>query len=226
MAQFGQTGLVSRTKMALVGVAALALGFGGSSALAQDATPVEGNPVLPIVGVDGNALGTVEVWEADGAVTFAIEVQGLEPGEHGLHLHETGACDTETDPPFDTAGGHFNPETTVHGPGEATTVADDGSTPAEHDHGDGDDVESHAGDLGNIVVGEDGTASVTVTTSTVTLEPGVANSLADDDGTALVIHADADDLMTDPSGNSGDRIGCTVIFGGTDAGTPAATPVS
>lgn len=223
MAQFGQTGIVARTRMALVGAAALALSLGGA-ALAQDATPVDGNPVLPIVGVDGNQLGTVEVWEADGMVTFEIEVSGLEPGEHGLHLHETGLCDTETDPPFDSAGGHFNPDVTVHGPGEATTVAADGSTPAEHEHGD--DAESHAGDLGNIVVNDDGTASVTVTTSTVTLEPGLANSLADDDGTALVIHADTDDLMTDPSGNSGDRIGCTVIYGPTDIGTPAATPVS
>lgn len=224
MAQFGQTSIISRTKMALVGIAALALGMGGGAALAQDATPVDGNPVLPIVGVDGNALGTVEVWEANGAVSFAIEVSGLEPGEHGLHLHEFGICDTETDPPFDSAGGHFNPDTTVHGPGEATTVAADGSTATEHEHGD--DVESHAGDLGNIVVNEDGTASVIVTTTTVTLEPGLANSLADADGSALVIHADADDLMTDPSGNSGDRIGCTVIYGPTDAGTPVATPVS
>jgi Cu-Zn family superoxide dismutase len=224
MADFGLRRIGAGFRLTVVATAALAMGMGGATALAQDATPMEGNPVLPLVGVDGGVLGEVEVAEADGAVSFAIDVSGMEPGEHGIHVHAVGVCDPEADPPFDSAGGHFNPETTVHGPGEATTVADDGSTPMAHDHGE--DVESHAGDLGNIVVAEDGSAMVTVTTSTVTLEPGAANSLADADGAALVIHADADDLVTDPSGNSGDRIACAVIFGATDMGTPVATPVS
>jgi Cu-Zn family superoxide dismutase len=221
MAQFGTPGLGTRLRVGVVGIASLALGLGGGAALAQDATPVEENPMLQIVGVDGGIIGDVEVWEEEGMVSMAISVSGLEPGDHGLHIHETGVCDPAADPPFDSAGGHYNPESTTHGPGEATMVAEDGSTPHAHDHAEG--TESHAGDLGNLTVSDDGTAIVTVTTSTVTMAPGAANSLADADGSALVIHADADDLTTDPSGNSGDRIGCAVIFGAT---TPQATPVS
>ena len=84
-------------------------------------------------------------------------------------------------------------------------------------------AESHAGDLGNITVDETGRISVSVTTTSVTFAVGAENSLADADGSALVIHENADDLMTDPTGESGGRITCAVLFAPT-SGTPAASP--
>jgi len=92
--------------------------------------------------------------------------------------------------------------------------------------------ESHAGDLGNVTVGEDGRLSVTITTSTVTLQPGQETSLNDADGSALVIHAHKDDLHTDPSGDSGDRLACAVLFPSADGAaagaeaTPASSPAA
>jgi Cu-Zn family superoxide dismutase len=140
---------------------------------------------------------------------------GLEPGFHGIHIHETGDCDPSGDTPYASAGGHFNPT---------------GAT-----HGAPDDADSHAGDLGNLEVDEAGTFGLQVTTGKVTLTPGAENSLADEDGSAIIIHAGEDDLETDPSGESGERIACGVIFpapgaaatpaaDGSDA-TPEATPV-
>lgn len=229
MAQLGLS-LFASMRAASIALMALALGLGGASALSQEASPAAEGSTYSIVDDQGNQIGEVTVWQEGDEVYFAVDVTGLEPGEHGIHLHAIGACDTMTEPPFDSAGGHFNPDDTMHGPGKSKHHDDKMgmdmgmATPAMHGHGDG--MDSHAGDLGNITVGEDGSAMVTISTSTVTLEPGLANTLADDDGTALVIHADADDLMTDPSGNSGGRIACAVIVGASTVGTPVATPVS
>jgi Cu-Zn family superoxide dismutase len=208
---------------------------GATLATAQDAPARTSISAVGIVNQDGLQIGTVIGSESEGALTLTITASNLPAGEHGLHIHETGSCDPAGEKPFDSAGGHFNPDSHVHGPGEATTVVqvqepeEGAATPAvvEDTASPVAAGESHAGDLGNITVDDSGRLSVTVTTSSVTLVPGQPNSLADADGSALVIHADADDLQTDPSGNSGERIACAVLFAPADGGTPvAATPES
>ncbi|RIK56265.1 MAG: superoxide dismutase [Chloroflexi bacterium] len=141
----------------------------------------------------GDTVGTATFTQAgDGPVQIHVEVTGLtdaQPGPHGIHIHETGACT----PDFAAAGGHFNPTGAQHG-------LDNANGP-------------HAGDLPNIEFADDGSATYDTTTDLITLGEG-DSSLFDADGSALVIHADADDQMTDPSGNSGDRIACGVIMQG------------
>lgn len=114
-------------------------------------------------------------------------VKNLPPGDHGFHIHMTGKCDP---PDFTSAGGHFNPAKSQH---------------SLHDKG------GHAGDLGNITVAADGTAKINMRVGQVTLGEG-PNSLFKPDGTAVVIHANPDDLKTDPTGNAGGRIACGVIM--------------
>jgi len=138
----------------------------------------------------GTVAATATFQQEDGGVRIALNAQGLQPGEHGIHIHAVGQCDAAGDSPFASAGGHFNPDSTQHG--------------LENPQG------PHAGDLPNIEVGDDGAAEYDETTDRFTLGPG-ATSLFDADGSALVIHAGSDDMMTDPSGNSGGRIACGVI---------------
>ncbi|ANU09845.1 Cu-Zn superoxide dismutase [Planococcus antarcticus DSM 14505] len=139
---------------------------------------------------DGDVVGTAELAEEDNGVAVVLEVENLEEGMHGIHFHETGMCEA---PDFESAGGHFNPTDAMHG----------------MDNPDG----PHAGDLPNIEVSEDGTATQEFTAENVTLAIGEENSLLKEGGTALVIHAGEDDQTTDPSGDSGDRISCGVLTG-------------
>lgn len=163
-----------------------------------------------------DVIGSATFDEQDGTVSISVFVENLEPGDHGIHIHEIGICDPDADPRYSTAGGHYNPTDASHGPGPASDATPvDGAT------------ESHAGDLGNITVGEDGTGTLEVTTDRFTLDADGENTLADENGSALVIHANADDLQTDPSGESGDRIACAVIFAGLDATpVPVASPAT
>lgn len=211
-------------KTLLSGVFATSIALGGASALAQvssptadEATPM-GTPVmeaslleqLPIIDTDGNIVAHVDVWEDDNGegVWFSItgdDTSGLAEGKYGVHLHEVGVCDPET--AFDTAGGHFNP--------------------TDEHHGDINADPSHAGDLGNLEVDADGNFEHEVLAEKLSLKSGEPNSLADADGSAIVIHAGEDDLETDPSGESGDRWACGVIVADpASVGTPAASPVS
>ena len=139
---------------------------------------------------DGDAIGTAELSEEDAGVNVALEVENLEEGMHGIHFHEMGMCEA---PDFESAGAHFNPTDAMHG----------------MDNPDG----PHAGDLPNIEVSDDGTASQEFTAENVSLAIGEENSLLKESGTALVIHAGEDDQTTDPSGDSGDRIACGVVTG-------------
>lgn len=197
-------------KTLLGGMLAASLSLGSGTALAQEGTPMaspdtspvaepaEGDIVMgrfPLSTPDGAIAAYVEAWEGENGVTFKIEStvdSGLEPGTHGIHIHEVGACDASGDTPYASAGGHFNPTDTSHG------------AP--------DDDDSHAGDLGNLEVNDDGTLLYVVTTDKVTLDPAADNSLAGPSGSALLIHAGEDDLETDPSGESGDRVACGIIF--------------
>lgn len=113
-------------------------------------------------------------------------VDGLVVGQHGFHIHAVGACT----PDFAAAGGHYKPSGAQHG-----TYNLQGP---------------HAGDLPNLVVGEDGNGAIDIITNQVTLNVG-SRSLFDTDGSALVVHAGADDYLTDPDGNSGARIACGVV---------------
>jgi Cu-Zn family superoxide dismutase len=204
--------------LAMVAVAAMIVALSGANrVVAQDATP-EASPIvgpsavsMVLQDANGEDVGTATFAEgADGVVTVIVEVQGLAEGEHGLHVHETGLCE----PPFESAGGHFNPTGAMHG-GPPTVEGGQlsaASPVAEH--------MGHAGDLGNIMVNADGTGTATVQTDRFTLSEGEF-SLQDMDGSAIVVHAGVDDLTTDPSGNSGDRIACGVVFAPM-GGTPVA----
>lgn len=143
---------------------------------------------VQMMNAQGQQIGTARLSEDGQGVRIAIQVSDLPPGPKGLHFHETGQCDP---PGFQSAGGHFAPMGRQHG--------------FENPQG------PHAGDLPNLPVRQDGRADTTVVANEVTLRAGEQNSLLRNGGTALMIHASADDYRTDPSGNSGDRIACGVI---------------
>lgn len=143
-----------------------------------------------INGGDGALLGTVTVSEDPAGLVMNISGVGMPAGVHGIHLHETGLC---AGPKFESAGKHWNPAGKKHG----------------RDNPEG----AHAGDLANLTVATDGTATVSVPVADVKMASGQW-MLADADGTALVIHAKPDDYKTDPSGDSGDRIACAVVAKG------------
>ena len=134
----------------------------------------------------GEIVGSAVLTETPNGVLIIADLRGLAPGIHGFHIHAVGACE----PPYKTAGGHFNPDGRKHGYLSAEGM--------------------HAGDLPNITAGPDGRAHVEVLAASVTLGDG-PNGLFDADGSSLVIHAASDDYSTDPAGNSGDRIACAPI---------------
>ncbi len=137
----------------------------------------------------GQSVGTAVISPAKSGtgVTIKLTVMNLPEGEHAIHIHQTAKCEP---PGFTTAGPHLNPGNKKHGL----------ENPEGH----------HAGDMRNFKVDAKGKSKATVTDPDVTLGDG-ANSVYTNGGTALVIHAKADDMKTDPSGNSGDRIACGVV---------------
>ena len=137
--------------------------------------------------LQGASIGTATLSPAKGGgVAIALDLRNLAPGEHAFHVHQVAKCE----PPFATAGPHFNPAAKKHG--------------LENPDG------SHAGDMKNITVGADGTVKVVILNTQVTLGEG-PNSVFLNGGTSLVVHAKPDDMKTDPAGNAGDRIACGVI---------------
>jgi superoxide dismutase, Cu-Zn family len=136
----------------------------------------------------GKSVGVVNLFETPRGLQIRIQAQGLKPGSHGIHFHEKGTCEG---PDFKSAGSHFAMPETKHG-----LLNTEGGP--------------HLGDLPNLEVGADGHVRTTLSTNRVTLGEGT-HSLFKEGGTAVVIHAAADDQKTDPSGSSGDRIACGVV---------------
>jgi len=136
---------------------------------------------------EGKDVGSVQLTQTPAGVLLNLSVRGLPTGEHAFHVHAVGKCE----PPFTSAGGHFNPGNKKHG-----LMAMEGH---------------HAGDMPNLHIPASGELAVEILNASITLEKGKPNSVYDADGSAIVIHAGKDDYKTDPTGEAGGRIACAVI---------------
>ncbi len=146
--------------------------------------------VVTMMDASGNSVGTVTIRPYKDGVRLHLDLKNLPPGVHAMHFHQTASC---VAPDFKSSGGHFNPTGAHHGFNNPLTP------------------HPHAGDMENITVEANGTSHQSVLDERVTLAAGAPNSLFANGGTAIVIHAKADDMMSDPAGNAGARIACGVI---------------
>ena len=167
--------------VALTGTIACTPGHSEEEAQKPQGAPEATAKVAPTQG--NQAQGTVTFQKASGGVRIVAQLSGLKPGSHGFHIHMNGDCSA---PDASSAGDHFNPKA--------------------GQHGDRYDEHSHIGDMGNILADDSGNASLDY------VDPHMALEGADTViGRAVIVHANPDDLSTQPSGNAGPRIGCGVI---------------
>ena len=143
--------------------------------------------VADLVDATGKPAGTAIVTESTDGLWLDVSVKGVTAGPHGLHVHTVGTCEA---PDFATAGGHWNP--------------------MAHQHGHKNPQGPHAGDAPNLIVNAKGAGRLKTWLGAGLIATGTT-PLLDADGAAVVLHADADDEMTDPSGKSGKRILCGVL---------------
>jgi Cu-Zn family superoxide dismutase len=162
-----------------------AIAMTSAAAHAQQSQPRGETVKVHFVDAKNQPVGEAALIQTPHGVLVEATLKGLSPGEHGFHFHEHGRCE----PPFESAGGHFNPAHKQHG-FEAVKGP-------------------HAGDLPNLVVPASGEVKVELLAPGLTLARGGSESLAR--GASLVVHAGPDDYTTDPAGNSGARIACAVV---------------
>lgn len=173
------------TSIIKTGLAAAMVLMAMSIAAAKDTKP---KPVtVDLKNVQGQSVGTATLSQAANGVSIKLNVHDLTAGDHAIHVHQNAKCEG---PDFKSAGGHFNPDGKHHG--------------LQNPEG------PHAGDIPNFIVDAKGKSKATVVAANVTLTDG-PHSVFTGGGTALVIHAKADDGKTDPAGNAGDRVACGVI---------------
>lgn len=134
---------------------------------------------------ESGVTGIVSFSVTPRGVRVEVDLKGLAPGNHGFHIHEIGDCSS---PDGKSAGGHFNPADVPHAGPEAEVA--------------------HAGDLGNLEADENGLALITIMSSRVTLGDGAPTDIM---GRAVIVHADPDDLESQPTGAAGGRVACGVI---------------
>jgi Cu-Zn family superoxide dismutase len=146
-------------------------------------TESQGGPPMALINASGQKIGTIRAWQTAGGITFRIAASALPHGIHGIHVHSIGRCDP---PDFATAGTHWNP--------------------TGREHGMNNPNGPHAGDMPNVTVSANG-----VLEETVTLPHATLDQLLDADGASVMIHANADDYVSQPAGNSGPKIACAVI---------------
>ena len=142
-----------------------------------------------IINRQGDSVGSALLYQGSSGVIMRLSIHGLTPGIHGMHFHAKGTCEDPNEG-FKATGGHVMPFGKPHG-----YMNQDGP---------------HAGNLPNLIIGENGMASVEIYTGLVTLFEGPA-ALLDEDGSTLIIHENEDDHITQPIGGAGGRIACGVI---------------
>ena len=157
------------------------------AAASKKSAPATPPATAEVKTADGKDVGIVTLTQTRSGVRLSGSLKGLPAGEHALHVHSVGKCE----PPFTSAGPHFNPAQKKHGK----------LNPEGH----------HAGDMDNIVVPASGNLALKMVNKDITLEKGKPNSVFQEGGTAVVVHAAKDDYTTDPTGNAGDRIACGVV---------------
>lgn len=180
----------------LCAAAGLALSL---AALPQAALAVD-KAYADVVDADGVSYGLAVFEQAPKGVIVRVDLVGLPPGWHGIHLHAVGRCS----PDFKAAKGHVNPAAKQHG-------LRNSAGPDE-------------GDLPNVYIAPDGSGKAEFYTTRVAIKEGRGTpALLDDDGAAIVVHANADDHSSQPIGGAGGRIGCGVIAeAGDDVGSSEA----